>query len=287
MTFPEDQNFDFINLTDFLKGSLLLHPYKEALGHFYGQRLLIATTLWHEGKIDEALPIFDEVYEIWPNFFLHKFIRIAEQFHAMDPESILEELATLPYDDYVESLDKFLYHLTRAVAQFQLFDLDDCIDSCKKALNYIDDVTPVYLLLADSLILRYQFAEALVYYKKVIKFGDFKVDNAKANLAYAYLRLKKNRKARILFQGVVHKFPENYKIQYNMALCYVRRRAYKKALSYLDIVEKLNSDFTGLHLTRAGVYLKLRQQGLAIQCLKQAEALGSPEASAILRKLTT
>lgn len=286
MNSPSGNNFEFIDLSQFLKGSLLLEPYKETIGHFYGEQLQIAVDLWRQGRIEEALPIFDDVYEIYPNFFIHKFIRISLRINDTDPEEILSELAELPYNDFVANLDKFLYHVTKAFAHFKLFDLDDCIESCKKSLHYIIDFTPIYLLLADSLIIRYHFSESIKYYKTVIKLGDYKSDSAKANLAYAYLQMKKTRKSSRLFQQVVDKFPDNYKIQYNMALCYVRNRNYTKAHKYLDIVETLNAEFSGLHLTRGGIYLKQKKQAEAIHSLKQAALLGSTQASNLLEKLS-
>lgn len=283
---PSDNNFEFIDLSEFLKGSLLLEPYKETIGHFYGEQFMIAVDLWHQGRVQEALLIFDDVYEAFPNFFIHKFIRISKIIKYVDPEEVLLELEELHYNDFEENLDKFLYHVVKAVAQFRLFDMDDCIESCSKSLNYITDFTPIYLLLADSLIIRYKFSESVKHYKTVIQLGDYKTDNARANLAYAYLQLKKNRKARNLFQNVVDKFPSNYKIQYNMALCYFRTKKYHKAHDYLDIVEKLNPKFSGLHLTRGGLFLKQKKKADAIESLKQAEQFGSANATLILKQLS-
>lgn len=200
MNNPSGEDFKSIDLSEFLKGSLLLEPYKETIGHFYGEQLLIAVDLWQQDRIDEALPIFDNVYDIFPTFFIHKFIRISRNIKDLVPEELLAELAELPYKDFAENLDKFLFHLAKALAQFKMFDMDDCAASCKKAIEFIVDFTPIYLLLADSLIIRYKYLESIEYYKVVVKFGDYKNDSATANMAYAYLNLKKNRKARKLFK---------------------------------------------------------------------------------------
>ena len=44
-----------------------------------------------------------------------------------------------------------------------------------------------------------------------------------------------------------------------MALCYSRTRKFDEAHKYLDRVEKINADFTGLHLTRGGLFLKQKK----------------------------
>lgn len=282
-----DNNFEYLDLAEFLKNSRLLKPYKESISHFYAEQFLIAIELWNQGKSEEALPIFDDVYAVYPHFFIHKFIRLSKRLSLEDPEIILKELEGLHYSKFNYNLDKFLFLLLKASAQFKLFDMDDCIETCEKAIELITDFTPIYLILADSLVIRYRFSEAVKYYKKVLKLGNYMTDNAKANLAYSYLRLNKNWKARRLFCKIVDTFPTNYKIQYNMALCYVRNRDYKKALVYLNNTESLNPEFSGSYLTKGGVYLKLNMPTEAIEAFKKAELLGNNEATKMLNKLSS
>jgi Tfp pilus assembly protein PilF len=53
----------------------------------------------------------------------------------------------------------------------------------------------------------------------------------------------------------------------------------------LNRVEKINSNFSGLHLTRGGIYLKLKQIEKAKESLNKAVEFGSNNALKILEKL--
>lgn len=283
----QNPNFNenrFIDLREFLSGSLLLEPYKEEVGHFLGEQFLIAVELWQDGRVEEALPIFDELYEITPNFFIHKFIRLGDRIENEESHELLSELDKIDYNRFIENLDKFFYKLARAILYFKQLDIDEAIDECREAISIIKDFSPIYILLGDCLMLRNNYHEAIKNYKIALK-ANYKINHVKANLAYAYLMLHKDRKARKLFKEVVDEFPDNFKIQYNMALSYLRKKKYDLTLKYLDRVEKLNQDFSGLHLTRGGVYLKQNKLEEAIKSFQKASELGSENAENILKKL--
>ncbi len=275
---------NFIDFKEILKNSRFLYPYKEQIGYYLGEQFLTAVNLFKEDTIDEALLIFDSLYLISENFFIHHFIRLVERIRIEESEKLLEELNQLDPNDFVENLDKFLYHLSKASLFFKQLDFDECLDECKTAINYIVDFSPIYLMIGDCLMIRNNYQEAIENYKKALK-GNYKINNAKANMAYAYLMLHKNWKARKYFKQIVDEFPDNYKVQYNMALCYLRKKKYKLALEFLNRVEKINSNFSGLHLTRGGIYLKLKQIEKAKESLNKAVQFGSNNALKILEKL--
>ncbi len=282
---PDFERHSFINLQEFLKGSRLLEPYKEEVRQYFGEQFLIAVRLWQDDKLDEALSIFDNVYEFYPNFFIHKFIRLADRIKHEDSEALLAELDTTDYHKFPENLDKFFYKLSRALLYFKQFDIDECINECEQTISINKFFAPVYIMLGDCLLLRYRYKEAIKVYQTALR-SNYKTDHSKANLAYAYFRLNKNRRARKLFQSIVDQFPENHKIQYNMALCYLRARKHDLALYYLDRVEKINPDFSGLHLTRGGIYLKQGKMDKAIKSLEKATNLGSANAENLLKNIT-
>jgi hypothetical protein len=105
---------NFIDFKEILKNSRFLYPYKEQIGHYLGEQFLTAVNLFKEDKIEESLLLFDSLYLISENFFIHHFIRLVERIRIEESEKLLKELNQLDPNDFVENLDKFLYHLSKA-----------------------------------------------------------------------------------------------------------------------------------------------------------------------------
>ncbi|MEN8121391.1 MAG: tetratricopeptide repeat protein, partial [Bacteroidota bacterium] len=122
------------------------------------------------------------------------------------------------------------------------------------------------------------------HYKFAVK-SELFGNEAKANLAYCYLVLKKTRKAKRLFKELVDIFQNNYKIQYNMALCYSRLKKREKALIYLNRAANLESGFGGIYLTRGHIHLIMGNKELAKKDLERAKSLGSSQSDKLMKRL--
>ena len=278
------EQFQFIDLKDFVTKSGILSPYKEEVFHFYGEQFIKAVDLWREGENDQALLIFDDVYEVFPHFFIHKFIRLEQRIRHESSEDLLDEFNEIDPTIFPQTLDKFFYHFAKALVYFKQFDVADCIKECMTSLQLVNDVSPVYIMLGDCLMLKRDYREAIKFYKFALR-ANYKINHVKANMAYAYLMLKKTRRATKFFSEIVDEFPDNYKVQYNMALCYLRKNKLDLALNYLKKVEVLTPNFDGLYLTFGGIYLKQKKQDAAIEALQKAVELGNQNALKILNNL--
>lgn len=277
-----EKDFTPINLSNFLKDSEILNPYKEQFQEYIYDFVIQAMDSWETNpeKAYKKIAIFNQYI---PDSILLKLMQLIDNLKEIDSEDLMMEIEELE-EEAIYNFEKNLILFPKALAYFYQFDMDDCIRECKNIIKIYGHFNEIHLLIANCHTIKLRYEEAIPHYKLAIKSEKFGLE-AKGNLAYCYLRLNKTRKAKRLLKEVVDIFNNNYRIQYNMALCYSRLRRRKKALIYLNRAANLESNFGGIYLTRGHLHLKLGNKELAKNDLEKAKSLGSTKADELIKRL--
>lgn len=267
-----DHNFKPLDLKKFLRDSKLLQPHKESVEGFIGDFFWNALKYWESDPEKAYKNAREYVSHVEKSIFLD-FMYLIDSIGSMEHDDILNEVLKLESRVFYD-FDRELLRLPKAVGLFYQMDMDDCIVECNKTIEFLGDQPELNLLIANCQAIKLRFTEAIPFYRKALA-SKIYMNQVKANLAYCYLMIKKNRKARKYFKQVVDVYAENYKVQYNMALCYTRIKRNKKALIYLNRAENIEKEFSGIYATRGHVNMMLGNKNQAKKDLKRAKELGN------------
>lgn len=237
--------FKRLNLRDFLKDSPFLNPLKEHYPNYLRQLLKRTLDYWNQRDLEKAKEQLATFNSNFDGFQIGKLIELAINFKEIDAKKTIAYLENIPETQRKETKTAFAYHFAKAVLYFSLWDIDEARKECDKAIIFNNKLGITYYLRGNCHALRELHHSAIPDYKEALK-DDYKKNEITANLAYSYLRTRDHRKALRLHRRIVDKFPQNYKVQYNTALCFKRFKKYRKAVKYFDKAIQLNPDNAGI-----------------------------------------
>lgn len=275
----KNQGFNFVDINSLAKSSEFLNPFIEEYTEFLFETLKKGVKKLSEGFYDEAESDFNTFLEAYPFSTIPFLLKLLIDTTETEPIQQIIDLKNTLTNNHP---DISLLYFVKGCIFFRQFDIDEAKEEFDTVIRLDSEFFLAYYLKATCQAIRGIHSLAVPNYILGLK-ANTKHNEIKANLAYSYLILKQTNKALRLFKKVAPHFPNNHKIQYNLGLCYFRKKKDKSAIKFFTKAIILQPLEYGYYLTRARSYMRIWQFNKAQKDLEVTIESNNPIAHQLLK----